>query len=285
MKQIAILTDSGCNLPLEYCQKEGIYIVPLKMNYSYGEFRDGLDITPQEVYEKLGEEIPTTSLPSMEEVAQKMEEIKGAGYTQVICVHLSSGLSGTFNIVRLVAEEMEGLDVRLIDTKNIGMGAGFLALYAYELIQKGLSLDEIVPQVEEKVADCHVFFCVDTLKYLQKGGRIGLVGSILGTTLNLKPIISCNEDGIYYTVAKVRGKRHGVEKMLSLVEEQGARWGSYDVCVCNGGASQEEMQTFQEEAHRRFQCQNWYATDISPTLGVHTGSGLLGIAIFPREGK
>ncbi len=281
MNQIAVLLDSGCTIPPEIAQESGIYTIPLKMNYSDRTYYDGIDITPQEMYAKLEEEIPTTSLPSLEEATQKLEEIKRDGYTQVVCVHISSNLSGTYNTVRLAAEEMEGMDIRLIDTKNISIGAGFLALYARELIGQGVGLDEIVVQLEKRVATSHVFFCVDTLKYLQKGGRIGLVGSILGTTLNLKPIISCNDDGIYYTVAKVRGKRHAMDKMLEVVEEQVAGGASYDICVCNGNAGEEYL-ALCREVRERFQPVHFYSGDISPSLGVHTGPGLVGIGIFRR---
>ncbi len=281
MNQIAILVDSGCNIPQEVAAQGGIYTVPLKMNYAEGEYRDGVDITPEEVYTRLEKEIPTTSLPSGEEIEAEFAKIKADGYTQVICVHISSNLSGTMNMVRLVAEEQEGLEVRLVDTKNIAMGSGFLGMYARELVEQGLELDDIVAKVEEKVAGSHVFFCVDTLKYLQKGGRIGLVGSILGSTLNLKPIISCNEEGVYYTVAKVRGKRHAIERILDLVAEEAEKSAAYDICVCHGGAYG-EFDGFVEMAKEKFAPAHSYQTEISPTLGVHTGPGLLGIGIFPR---
>lgn len=280
--KIAVLVDSGCNPPPELMEKQGVYCVPLKINYPEGSFRDGLDIEPKAVYERIVHEIPTTSLPSMEEVLEKYQQIKADGYDQVMSVHISSNLSGTYNTARLAAEEMEGLDIRLIDTRNIGIGSGFLGLYAAQLIEKGLSLDEIAEKVQEKVASSRVFFCVDTLKYLQKGGRIGLVSSILGTTLNLKPIISCNPDGIYYTVAKVRGKKQAVEKMIELAKAEAAKAPAYDICPCHGGAY-DEFDGFRQTVEEQFAPQHFYATEISPTLGVHTGPGLLGIGVFPRD--
>ncbi len=105
----------------------------------------------------------------------------------------------------------EGLETRYIDTKNIGIGSGFSAIRAGELIEQGLPFAEVCRQVEAVARDTRLFFCVSTLEYLVKGGRIGRVSGMVGTMLDLKPVISCDEDGIYYTVAKARGRKKSLE--------------------------------------------------------------------------
>lgn len=280
MKKFAVLSDSGCNIPPEVAKKHGIYILPLKLTFGGNTYRDGVEITPEEVYAVLPNELPKTSLPSGEEASVMFDQIRADGYTDLLCVTLSSQLSGTNNVVRLMAEEYEGLTIRLIDTKNIAIGAGFVSMLAQELANAGNSLEEAYQKITAEIYNSRVFFCVDTLKYLRKGGRIGLVSSFLGTRLNLKPIITCNKEGVYYTAAKSRGKKQSMERMVALAQEhvEGAK--EYRICMSNGGASKEEFKAFCKQVKAAFpSAKEYYQTNISPTLGVHTGPGLLGLGV------
>lgn len=279
MNKVAILVDSGCDIPANISADKGIYTIPLKIIYKDRECRDGFDVTPREVYDGLKKEIPTTSLPSPAEAEAMFQRIKKDGFTDVLCVTISSELSGTHNTLRLVAEDMQDMNIKMIDTKNIAMGSGFVGIYAGSLANEGLSLDEIYQKVLESVENSKVFFCVDTLVYLRKGGRIGLVSGVLGEKLNLKPIISCNDDGVYYTVSKVRGKKQAVVKMIELAKKHIENAQEYNICISNGGAY-DEIDDFSKEIHKIFaKAKNIYQGDISPTLGVHTGPGLLGLGI------
>ena len=212
MDKIAVLVDSGCDIPKELAVEKNIYILPLKINYTDGEYRDGVDITPEQVYNKLAQEIPKTSLPNGEEILNLFDKIKSDGYTKVLCVTLSSGLSGTNNIINIIASDYDGLEIKIIDSKNIAIGAGFLGLLASDLIKSGQSFDEAYQGVLANINNSKVFFSVATLEYLHKGGRIGLVSAVLGSKINLKPIISCNNEGIYYTIAKVIGRNNQLKK-------------------------------------------------------------------------
>ncbi len=280
MQKFAILSDSGCNIPPAVSKACGIYILPLKLHFNNETYRDGLDITPEEVYAVLPQELPKTSLPTGAEVLEKFDQIRADGYTDLLCVTLSSQLSGTHNIVRLMAEEYEGLNIRMVDTKNIAIGAGFVSMYAQELAAAGETLEAAFQKVTNTIYNSRVFFCVDTLEYLRKGGRIGLVSSFLGTRLNLKPIITCNKEGVYYTAGKTRGKKQAVEKMITLAKEHVAGAATYRVCASNGGASKEEFSAFLKLVKASFPAaKEVHVTDISPTLGVHTGPGLLGVGV------
>jgi DegV family protein with EDD domain len=173
----------------------------------------------------------------------------------------------------------EGLEVCYIDTKNIGIGSGFSAIRAGELIEHGLPFAEICKQVKETALNTKLFFCVSTLEYLIKGGRIGLVAGMLGTLLDLKPVITCNEEGIYYTVAKSRGRKKSLALALEKTVEfaQGAK--EYSITVVHG-AAKEEADALLAELKRRLP--NFrYVIDgqITPALVVHTGPGLIGIGV------
>ncbi len=280
MNKFAVLSDSGCNIPPEVAKKHGIYILPLKLTFGGNTYRDGLEVTPEEVYAVLPQELPKTSLPSGEEVKTMFDQIRADGYTDLLCVTLSSQLSGTNNVVRLMAEEYEGLTVRLIDTKNIAIGAGFVSMFAQELADAGKALEAAYQKVQSEIYNSRVFFCVDTLEYLRKGGRIGGVASFLGTRLNLKPIITCDKEGVYYTAAKSRGKKQAVEKIIALAKEHVEGAAAYRVCMSNGGASKEEFKAFCKQVKAAFpSAKAYYQTNISPTLGVHTGPGLLGLGV------
>ncbi len=280
MNKFAVLSDSGCNIPPEVAQKHGIYILPLKLTFGGKTYRDGMDVTPQEVYAVLPQELPKTTLPSGEEVGAMFDKIRADGYTDVLCVTLSSQLSGTNNIVRLMAVEREDLNIRLIDTKNIAIGAGFVSMRAQELANAGEALEAAYQIINAEIYNSRVFFCVDTLEYLRKGGRIGLVSSFLGTRLNLKPIITCNKDGVYYTAAKCRGKKQAMARMITLAQEHAQGTAKFRVCVSNGGAGKEELAAFVKQVKAAFpQAAEFHQTDISPTLGVHTGPGLLGLGV------
>lgn len=282
-EKIAIMTDSCCDVPKEYIDRYGMYVLPLKIIYKDKEYLDGIDITPQEVYESLSTEIPSTSLPSGKLVADLFEQIKKDGYRKVVVITLSSGLSGTNNMIHLIAEDIKGLEIEIIDTKNIAVAAGFNAIQAGRYIEKGYDFKIICEKLRNNIFNSKVYFVVETLEYLQKGGRIGLVASLVGNALNLKPIISCNEDGIYYTVAKVRGRKRSISKVIDLALKQIAKGDKYILAVCNGAAAEEAEDVKKELLPQALGIVEYMEGQISPVLGVHTGPGLIGIGVMQVE--
>jgi DegV family protein with EDD domain len=173
-EKIAILVDSGTDVPPELMEKYHMFMIPLKIIYKDREYTDKVDITPEEIYEKLPQEIPSTSLPDGEAITEIFDEIKKQGYGKILAVTISSGLSGTYNVVRLLGEQYEGLETYVLDTKNIGIGAGFSAIQAAEWLEEGMDWESLKTNLEKHVPQNKVFFNVATLEYLQKGGRIGL---------------------------------------------------------------------------------------------------------------
>ena len=281
MSQIAVLFDSGTDVPKEYMDKYGMYMLPLTLTYEDGSYKDRVDIQPQQVIDKLKQEIPKTSLPSMGDTADLFRSMEEKGIRQVICVTISSGLSGTNHMLHVVAEEFPQMDIRIVDTKNIGIGAGITAIRAAELVQEGKAMDEIMAQLDLLIPKTKVFFCVETLEYLQKGGRIGLVTAKVGTLLGIRPIISCNDDGIYYTVQKARGARAAFDGVINQVLKAAAGHKKLRLLVAHAGA-EDKAKAAAEEFRKHLDAEIVYAP-VSPALVVHTGPGLLGVGLQVEE--
>jgi len=278
-QKIAILVDSGSDVPKPYRDKYGMYVAPLTIIYKDAEFHDGVDIQPQDVFDRFATEIPSTSLPSPALVAELFKRIKAAGYEKVIVVAISSGLSGTFEMLHGFGPNPEGLQAHYVDTKNIGIGSGFAAIRAGELIEQGMAFDEICAEVEATVKRTKLFFCVSTLEYLIKGGRIGLVAGMVGTLLDLKPVIACNEQGIYHTVAKARGRKKSLELALEKAVEAAAGATEYNVAVVHGGAKEEAEALLKQLKLRLPDFTYEIDGPLTPSLVVHTGPGLIGIGV------
>ena len=244
-KKIALLTDSCADISPRLAKEKGIFVVPLRILCRDGEYRDGVDITPDEVYCRLREgELPKTSLPSGEDIGSALEEIVKEGYEGVIAFMLSSGLSGTFNVARLIGEECEGkLEVAVFDSLSASLGQGMMVLQLAEDIKAGMSWEELVEhRAPQLVKDTTAHFSVDTLEYLEKGGRIGKVTATAGTLLNIKPILGFSADGQLQSAAKVRGRNQVMDKLVALTVKACGEHKRYNLAVASGGSSSEELE-------------------------------------------
>jgi len=278
-EKIAILVDSGSDVPKEYRDRYNMYVAPLTIIYKDAEYRDGIDIQPEDVFARFATEVPSTSLPSPATFGDLFKQIKADGYDKVVAISISSGLSGTFQSMSSLGAAPEGLETCFIDTKNIGIGSGLTAIRAGELIEKGLSFEDVCRGVEEAARNTRLFFCVSTLEYLIKGGRIGLVAGMVGTLLDLKPVIACNEDGIYPTVAKARGGRKSLELALEKAVEFAAGAKEYNITVMHGAAKEEADALLAKMKERLPNFRVAVEGQITPALVVHTGPGLIGIGV------
>jgi DegV family protein with EDD domain len=278
-EKTAILVDSCSDVPEEQRRKHHMYVVPMTLIYEDAEYRDGIDIRTDEVYARFPQEIPSTSLPSPSRVADTFKQIKADGYEKVIAVAISSGLSGTFEMIKGFGPAPEGLETHYVDTKNIGIGSGLSAIRAGELIEQGLPFAEVCREVENAARHTKLFFCVSTLSYLVKGGRIGLVAGLVGSIFDLKPVISCNDDGVYYTVAKTRGRKKSLALALQKAVEFAAGAKEYSIAVMHGAAQQEADEVLADAKAQLPDYRLAVEGQITPVLVVHTGPGLIGIGV------
>ncbi len=278
-EKIAILVDSGSDVPKKMVEKYNMYVAPLNVIYKDKVYVDGVDITTEEVLDGMDREIPSTSLPTGHRIQGLFDQIMLDGYEKVLVVTLSSGLSGTYNSIRVLADQQKELEVFMLDTKNISIASGFNAIQAAEYIKEGMDWDTLTKTVSKNIANSKVFFTVSTLKYLQKGGRIGLVASILGSRLNIRPVISCNDDGIYYSVTKVRGQDRSIKKALALAVKHIGDAENYNIGVVHAGV-QEEADQIKDRLVSKLPDYNILVEgQISPVLSVHTGPGSIGIVV------
>lgn len=277
-EKIAILTDSGSDVPAEIVKSMGIFVLPLQVNYKDKSYQDGVDIDAATIYNHLSVEVPTTSLPTGQVVSETLDLIVKQGYTHILAVVLSAGLSGTCNMVRLMAETSP-LPMRVIDTKNIGIGSGLSVIKAAQWVKEGFTFSDLIGKVEKIIETTKVYFVLSTLEYLQKGGRIGKVSAFVGQTLDLKPIITCNDEGIYTTVAKVRGRKGSLTRIKEIACAYAQDGASVNIAFAHGNAM-EELEKIREDVLTRLtNIKDAYVGPVSPALGVHTGPGLIGIAV------
>ena len=281
-QKIALLTDSCADLSPRLAEEYHIYRVPLRILCADGEYSDGVDIFGEDIYARLrAGELPQTSLPSGEDIEKTLRQIVMDGYDGVIAVMLSSGLSGTYNLVRLIGEECRGLlPVKVFDSLSGSLGMGMTLLQLAEDLRNGMGWEELTERrAPQLLAGSHPFFSVDTLEYLMKGGRIGKVTATAGTLLQIKPIITFAPDGQLQSVAKVRGRRQVINKLVAMAVKACGSHKRYNLAVAHGGAP-EEMEIVRQNLMAALpDYDHIWDGEIDGTLSVYIGDGVLGAAV------
>jgi DegV family protein with EDD domain len=278
MSKIALITDSTSDVDKEMIEKYNLKVLPLRIIYKDREYIDRVTITPKEVYDNFAQEIPSTSLPSMKDMEDLYLKLEEEGYTHAIAVVISAGLSGTYNTLRLVSENHPSIETCVFDSKSLTIGEAAIVEECGEMIKCGKTFQEIVealPEIQDRIT---VYYVVDTLKYLIKGGRIGKVSGTIGEILNIKPIISINKEGVYYTYAKAKGKKKGTSKLVDIAREA-LDHAPCKIWVMHGGAYN-EVKNFADAIAQLPNITRLCFGEISPVAGVHTGPGLLGLVIL-----
>lgn len=279
MNKIALITDSTCGLPKEYVDKYDVKVVSLKILYKDKEFIDGITITPEEVYSRLPKELPTTSMPSVDDITSLYNELIKEGYTQAIVLPVSSGLSGTINSFKLASEEFKDkINTFIFDTKILSMAVGLIVIEVGKMIKKKMNFEDICNTIPKLRENLWMYFTVDTLEYLIKGGRIGKVTGGIGEILNLKPIITMDDNGSYTNYTKVRGSKQAFKKLLDLSTDI-LNKGKGKVIIMTG-TMHEEAEKLKEILSSHENTTFIYKGTITPAVGIHSGPRLLAVAVM-----
>ncbi len=279
MEKIAIIADSTCDLTKNIIDEFNINVLPFRIIYKDREYKDGVDINPEYVYSSLKNESPTTSLPSMQDMHTLYERLIDEGYTHVIAITLSSGLSGVFNAVKLVSHDYKDkIETYVYDTKTISLGEGFILQEVGKMVKAGVKFEDIIKELPNLRSRVKLFFVFETLEYLIRGGRIGKVSGTIGELLNIKPIVSVGDDGKYFTYAKVRGRKQSLNRIIDLGKEMIDK--NCKICIMDGQAKVEaekiykSIKEYSDKLNKG--CVELLGT-ISPVAGVHSGPGFVGI--------
>lgn len=281
-KKIALMTDSCVDLSEEVLRENHIYTVPLRILCADGEYLDGVTIHSRDIYRRLrAGELPQTSLPAAEAMARLVLQIAEDGYDGIIAVMLSSGLSGTYNMARLVAEEYrERITMRVFDSLSGSLGQGMTLLQLAEDIRNGMGWEDLTERrAPQLIRNTFPFFSVDTLEYLRKGGRIGKVTATAGTLLQIKPILTFAPDGQLQSIAKVRGHNLVIDKLVEMAVHSCGSHRRYNLAVANGGDPAGMELVRQKLTAALPDYDHIWDGEIDSTLSVYIGDGVLGSAV------
>ena len=277
-----IITDSATDLPKEIIDKYQLHVIPTPVTIDGTDYFDGKTIFPEDFYriQAQGTDIKTYHI-NQYMFRENFEPYAKAG-DEVLYMCFSTGIAGTFNAANLAKEELleeyPEFALTIIDTKCASLGFGLAVEKILRMQANGAPKDLIIEAAQFFCEHMEHIVTVETLEYLRKGGRIGLIPSVLGAMLQLKPIISCNEDGVYYTAAKARGRKRSLDQAVALAQAFAGQ-GEYNLAIAHGGAEAEAGQ-LAEQAKTLFpKAREIFRGQISPALVVHTGPGLLGIGV------
>lgn len=277
---VRIVTDSTCDLPPEMAAALGITVVPLTVFFGEDPFLDGVEITADEFYERqqATRELPRTSQPSVELFQEAYSEI-GQDGSEIVSIHLSSKLSGTMNAAQVAREVLKHeMHIDLIDSYNVSLGLGLIVLEAARAANAGASLPEVVATARRAMDRVSVHVLVDTLEYLQKGGRIGRARSFLGSVLSIKPILRV-EDGEVAPFERVRTRAKALERIYEIAAGMPR---AKEMFIAASGA-QDTAAELIERLRPQLPHTELHLGSIGPVVGVYTGPNAIGVAALERE--
>ncbi|WP_223066480.1 DegV family protein [Paenibacillus caui] len=288
MAKPVIVTDSTADVPKQIVDAYGIHVIPMVLRFGEESYREGIDMTVAGFYERLGhtKELPTTSQTSPSQYLEVYRELLGKyPGSPIISFHISSGMSGTYQSALLGKEMLEEelnheIDVHVIDSKCASYGFGLQVTAAARMASEGAPLEEILAEIERLRKERRLYFMVDTLEYLQKGGRIGRATALVGTLLNIKPILSVGEDGVIYSVDKARGRKKAILRIMELFEKDFGDARDVSVAIADS-VNPEVAEEVLAELSGRFTLHEVVRTNIGAVVGSHVGTGTVAAFLWP----
>ncbi len=281
--RIKIVTDSTADLPQEIARDLGLTVVPLTVFFGPESYLDGVELKAQDFYAKLisSPHHPKTSQPSPADFAAVYNALKSEADT-ILSIHLSSHLSGTFQSAVLAKAMVEGVDIELVDTKGASMTFGVTVIEAARAVRAGWSKEQVLALIDRMVKNVGVFFCVDTLEYLRRNGRIGKASALLGSLLNIKPVLTL-EDGIVAPYEKLRGQNRVIPRLVELMQQKMGPEKRIRVAVIHA-AAKDQAEKLLEAIRGAFEVDEATIADIGPVVGAHTGPGTLATIFYGLGG-
>jgi DegV family protein with EDD domain len=279
MARIRIATDSTSDLPAALRREYDIAVIPLKIIFGDEAFRENIDLTTKEFYEKLAqtEKLPATSQPSPGEFQEFYEELTKDGST-IISIHISSLMSGTCQSAKIAQSVLTDRDITVVDSKLVASALGIVVLAAAKAVKAGKGKEEILQIVHKMIESVQTYFVVDSLENLEKGGRIGKAAAFLGGMLNIKPVLTIDE-GVIAPFEKIRGKGKALERLVEIAKNFTNTYGNVR-CVLSHANVLEEAVKVHERIGTELHCTELMLADIGAVVGTHAGAGTLALFFY-----
>ncbi|WP_051188623.1 DegV family protein [Proteocatella sphenisci] len=276
MHKIGILTDTTSDLNLEVQNNENIKIIPLQVIFNDGRtFRDKYDISYKDCMSSLDSYDTKTSLPVISEAIRAFDEFLEEGYTHIIVMTISQNLSGTYNMVKTVSEEYKDkLVISNIDTKSVAYGIGHVVAQTAKMAKKGIDFETLNQYATDSFKNQQINFAVETLKYLQKGGRISRISGTIGEALDIKPIINMTEEGRLVPVDKVRGRKKSILKIEEITRNIAQKHDIDKIYIAHGDRMEDAQRL--KDRIRDITEKEVDIVDLGTLVSVHAGPGVLG---------
>lgn len=273
---IAVMTDSTAYLTPEQREAFDIHMIPLQVVFEDATYEEEVDITASEFYEKVKQQkaLPKTSQPVVGKVIGKLEELSQS-YDAVISVHLSSGISGTYQSMVAANDMVEGIEVYAYDSELSCMAQGYYALEAARMVKQGASVEEILKRMDEMKETMIAYFIVDDLSNLQRGGRLNGAQAIIGSLLQVKPVLHF-EDKRIVPFEKIRTKKKAISRIKALLKEQAADGAKMKACLLHGNRP-EEAEVLRGELAAEFPNVEVEVSYFGPVIATHLGEGAIGL--------
>ena len=285
---IKIVTDSSCDLGINFIEENNIELIPLLLNLDGETLKDdlGKSLGYREFYEKLrAGSMPSTSQINIYTFEEKFKELLDKGY-EILYIGLSSALSGTFNSANMarnnILEENPNAKIAVVDSISVSMGLGMLIKKAYEMINEGKMLEEIVQWIEENKNKVIHAILVDDLKHLKRGGRVSASTAAVGSILNIKPLLKLNNSGAVEAAEKVKGKKKALKRLASIVKEKAINIENEILYIMHGDAL-EEAQYLKEMILQELNFKDVKVEYIGTVIGTHGGPGTIAAVFCGNE--
>ncbi len=282
MSKVGIVTDSTCDLEPTELASLGVTMVPLTVHFPDANYRDWVELTPDVFYPKLAAspQLPTTSQPSPADFASAYQDLAGSGVDDIVVITLSSALSGTFESAMLAAKDAP-VKVRVVDGKRASQATALIVKAAVDARDAGLDGAAVEARALEVAKATRLFFLLDTLDNLVKGGRAGKATGLAASLLNIKPVLEVNADGIIEPFKKVRGRSQAVAALAEHVAKDSRENGRMRLAILHAAIAEEaeELEAALREAGADIEIDSHGV--IGAVIGVYTGPGAVGVAYYP----
>lgn len=285
MSKIAIITDTDSSLPVEIAGRYGIQQVPITVHFGNETYTTGVDIDDRRLFEIVDRtnRLPTTSAPAPSAFASAYEKAFSGGAEAIITICVSSQVSATYQAALSACGDFPGQEISVVDSRNLSMGQGFMALAAAEAVQNGAGKAEALAVVADVGRRLRLFAVLATLKYLALSGRVGKIAAGMADTLNIKPILTV-EDGKLVLLERVRTRRKAIERTIELVR-RGLEGKAIERLAILHINSLDRAREFQQQVCAEFSCPDPIVTaEFTPGLSVHAGAGVVGLVVLAAKG-